>query len=202
MRQYIGKSKFLIFEYLHQYGIYIRDIVFVSGHIWPKWNVPHPHILCWLGFEVKKLRQNMAIRVKIWQYSENSRFSIFEYLHQYWIYPWSDFFKKCLRSFLTRDETFQVPSTCLGWDMKNFEVITHILTIFEIVIFHHIAEISAMAEISGLHIVQKKTCSRLFYFAKKIIWIGCIKKIWQTFQIVSFFLGVTVHKFLPYHRYS
>ena len=129
---------------------------FVSGHFCPKWNVPNSHNLCWLDFEVKKLDQNTAIQVKIWHYSENSQISIFEYLHQYWIYPWSDFFKKCLRSFLPECETFQAPLTCLGWDMKNSEVITHILAIFEIVIFDHIAEISAMAEISGLHIFWKK----------------------------------------------
>ena len=143
---------------------------------WP--NTPNFNLNCVHSFE---------IWVKIRRYSENSQISIFEYLHQYWIYPWSDFSKKCPRSVLRPKETFQNPETCLGWDMKISEVSTLILAIFEIVIFHHIAEISTMAEISGLHIFRKKSYTPLFHFAKKIIWIGCIQKIWQASRNVSCF---------------
>ena len=169
MTHYIAKSQFLIFEYIHQYGIYIHDITFVSGHFWPKWNVPCPHFLFWLGCFSPKKGQSTTNLVKIWEYSENSQISIFEYLHQYWIFPWYYFFKKCLWSLLYPDETFQTPGTGLGWDRTISEVITHILAKFEIVIFDHIAEISAMAEISGLHIFWKKISTRLFHFAKKNI---------------------------------
>ena len=123
---------------------------------WP--NTPIFNLNCVHFFE---------IWVKLWRYSENSQISIFEYLHQYWIYPWSDFSKKCPRSVLRPKETFQNPETCSGWDMKISEVRGLILAILEIVIFHHIAEISTVAEISGLSIFRKKSYTPLFHFAKK-----------------------------------